>query len=244
MRAMLYLVLILLVCTAFFSGCDSKFRIDGSGVSVVSSGDSTPKPPVVTTPSTTTSTDATVVSQPGGARIAGYWENTTEKHDERKPWTDQWVSIIKTDLYTYSKASDVTRICPKYTKLTDDQKIKAILEFHIAVAYYESGFNPKSSAVDVGNAKDRNSYSDGLYQLSGNDGSSKFYGYTYKDLLDPLKNIKVAGEQYRRQLKNENKLILHNSSKYRYWAVALDGNKYSHVPEILARVIKYAPACK
>jgi hypothetical protein len=184
-----------------------------------------------------------VPEKPAG-RIALSWENTTEPHPERKEWSDKLTSIIRQDLPIYAKAKDITEICPKFHSLSDDLKVKAIAEFDVALAYYESGYNPKSSSVDVGTVKNRNSYSDGLFQVSGTDDAAKKFGYTYVELLTPIPNIVTTGEIFRRQINNCGELILPNSSKCRYFATVLEGNRYNKIPEIKARVLKYAPECK
>lgn len=173
-----------------------------------------------------------------------YWTNTTEPHPEREPWTKQIEIELTNDLALYSASKDITQLCPKFHSLNDSLKIKGIGEFWVALAYYESGFNPKSYSVDVGNQNNKETWSVGLYQLSGTDGPAKLYGATFEKLKDPVLNIKVAAETMRRQLKNTNTILLDNSSKNRYWAVALHGNKYSKIPEIKARVLKHAPSCK
>lgn len=177
-------------------------------------------------------------------RISLYWENTSAPHPERIPWSDTLTAIIRTDLPAYAASKDIAEICPKFKDLSEDGQVKAISEFWVALAYFESSFNPKSNSVDVGKPGDKGSWSVGLYQMSANDGAAKVYKATFETLQDPLVNIKVATEQMRRQLKNTNEILLPNSSKYRYWAVALENNKFSKIPEIKARVLKYAPECK
>jgi nucleoid-associated protein YgaU len=114
----------------------------------------------------------------------------------------------------------------------------------VALSYYESGFNPKSESVDVGNKNDKGSWSVGLYQMSGNDGAAKALGVDYLGLKDPIKNINVAMYQMNTQIKNTGLFILPNSSKYRYWAIILDSNKYNKVSDVIARVQKHAAFCK
>ena len=177
-------------------------------------------------------------------RISLYWENTTEKHDERKPWSDAISINIDKYFANYDIAKDTTRFCPKYKSLTKDQKKKAIGEFFVALSYYESGFNPKSESVDVGSKNDKGSWSVGLYQMSGNDGAAKALGVDYLGLKDPIKNINVAMYQMNTQIKNTGLFILPNSSKYRYWAIILEGNKYNKVSDVIARVQKHAAFCK
>lgn len=191
---------------------------------------------------TIASSDTTTVKP--ASRIALYWENTTEKHDERKPWSDALISALDKNFATLDKATDTKIFCPKYSSLSKEQKLKAIGELFVAMAYYESSFNPESSSVDVGNKNDLNSYSVGLYQMSGNDSAAKLFKADYKALKNPITNINVAVEQMRKQIVNTGLFILPNTSKYRYWAVLLSGNKFSKVNEIISRVNKYAPECK
>lgn len=188
---------------------------------------------------TTTATTTKVAPE----RISLYWENTTEPHPERKPWSEHLVSILESDIALYSSAKDIRDVCPGWDGLGQGQKIKALGEFWVAMAYYESGFNPKANSVDVGTSGDKGSWSVGLYQMSANDGAAKKYNATFESLKDPLINISVATEQMRRQLKNTNEIFLPNSSKYRYWAVALKNNKFNKIPEIKMRVLKHAPGC-
>lgn len=223
-------LLMILIAIAFLVGC-TQSDVDKTNASITS-GDKT---------AVVASHDVTQVKP--SERIALSWENTTAPHPERKPWSDKLTSIIKTDLVKYSEAKDITRICPKYKTLKDEQKIKAIGELYVGLAYYESSFNPKSFSVDVGNKNNKETWSVGLYSMSGVDSASRLYGADFTKLQDPLINIQVAAEQIRRQLKNTGLLILPNSSKYRYYAVILDGNKYSKVSEILARVKKNSPSC-
>lgn len=168
-------------------------------------------------------------------RFVGSWEKSKP---ELIPSTDKLASIIQLDLPKYEAASDIKKLNSNFARLTTQQKVYTILEFWIAVAKFESSWNPKSFAVDVGTKSDLGSYSVGLYQMSANDGAAKVYKATFETLKNPLVNIDVALEQMRRQLKNTNTIFLPNSSKYRYWAVMLMNNKYSKINEILALVKK------
>jgi len=184
----------------------------------------------------------TAPTTPTGEHISLSWESG---HSERAAWSDKWASIITESMDVYSGASDITRICPKFKSLTADQKIKAIGEFWVSVAYYESGFNPKSQSVDVGSKDNKDSWSVGLYQLSARDSANKKGpNYSFSELNEALPNIHLAHVQMTTQIKNCGKLILENGSKCRYWAVILDGNKYSKVSQILSRTQSNASFCK
>lgn len=167
------------------------------------------------------------------------WDN-----DTRKAWSTHLDKIMHEDMNIYASASDISKLCPKFNALNSDQKAQALSEFWIALALYESGWNPKDYSVDVGNKSDKGSWSVGLYQMSANDSAAKKYGASFESLKDPLVNITVATEQMRRQIDKCGAIFLDNKSKCRYWAVALHSNKFSKIPEIKARVLKYAPECK
>lgn len=186
-----------------------------------------------------------VVNPESGSRIALSWENG--KNYSLKPETsDYLISLIKQDLALYSAAKDITQICPKYKALDESGKLKAIGEFYAALALYESSWNVKSSSVDVGKPGNKDTYSVGLCQVSVVDqpwagGGTK---YTYADLQTAKPNLHLCTILIRRQLKNTSTIFLDNSSKYRYFAVALRGNRYSKIPQIIAKVHANAPLCK
>lgn len=177
-------------------------------------------------------------------RISLYWENTTEAHPERKVWSDSLTSEIDKNFQLFDNAKDTTSFCPNYKSLNKDQKIKAFGELFVGLSYYESGFNPKSYSVDVGNKNNKETWSVGLFQMSGIDGSAQVYKANFDTLQDPIVNIKVAVEQFKRQITKTGLFYLPNSSPQRYYATILVGNKYSKISEINSRVLKYAPACK
>ena len=177
-------------------------------------------------------------------RISLSWENTTEPHPERSPWSDKLVELFKQDFSLFISAKDLPEICPKFATLSEVEQLKALGEFMVATAYFESGYNPKSEAVDVGTKSNKETWSVGLYQMSGTDSSAKAIGATYEKLKDPVVNIEVAMIQMKKQITNRNAFFLNNSDSMRYWAVLLKGNKYSKINEIKARVLKNAAFCK
>jgi len=232
----IFITLSLILLT--FASCESIPVAQNDSSTNITSGDNTQ---IVVEPNTSAD------------RIALYWESTTEKHPERKPWSDAIHANTEKYFDIYDSAKDATRFCPKYKSLSKDFKKKAIGEFLVALSYYEStthhnsseqSWNPLAEAVDVGTKNDKGSWSVGLFQMSGNDEAAKALKVDYLGLKDPIKNINVAMYQFNTQIKNTGLFILPNSSKYRYWAVALDGNKYSKVASIIERVLKNAPNCK
>lgn len=178
-------------------------------------------------------------------RIALYWENTTEPHPERKPWSDALIGYIDDDFEVYGKATDTAKWCPKYKSLSHRDKLKAWGELYVALAFYESSFNPRSASVDVGKPALKDTWSVGLFQVSVVDQQwlTPKTKYNYDQLLMPLPNIHLASIIVKRQLEKTGLIFLPNSSKYRYFATILSGNKYSKIPQITTRVKKHAPKC-
>jgi len=183
-------------------------------------------------------TSPPIEPKPIETRISLSWDDGT-----RNSWSDAIVSITKKDLSTYLSAKDSATFCPKFNQLTDDQKVKAIGEFWVAVAYYESGWNPKSESVDVGTQGNKESWSVGLFQMSGKDSSAKNFGYGYEKLKEPIPNIEVALFQMKKQILKSGVWFLPVSAPNRYWAVILVGGKYQKIEKIKARVIKNLSLC-
>lgn len=199
-----------------------------------------PYPPIV---AETPPVDPTPVEEPK-TRMALYWENTTEAHPERAPWSDELVGILTKDFVVYDAALDWNEICPKFDTLDQDAKIKAMAEFWVAVAYHESAFKPGQESVDVGNKSNKDTWSVGLYQMSATDNAAKAEGVNYQGLKDPVKNIRVAMNQFKRQVMITGKVLLDKSSPNRYWAVILKRGKYQKIDNIKTRVLKQVPVCK
>lgn len=171
------------------------------------------------------------------------WESG---HPERKAWSDAVLKRLAADWSVFDAASDMKDVCAGYAALTKPQKLKTWGELFVAIAYYESSWNPKSASVDVGSKDKRDTWSIGLYQVSVVDqpwagGGTK---YTYDELLTPEPNIHLATVLMKRQIKNTGLIFLPNSSKFRYWAVILVGNQYSKIDKIRERIAKNTGWCK
>jgi hypothetical protein len=201
-------------------------------------------------PTNTTPPKAVVQPQPtptpSTSRIALWWENTTEPHPERAAWSDYMTGVIRQNLAGYGAATDITRICPKWETVSDDVKVKAIGNFWVSVALYESSFDPNSQDVDVGTQSDKNSWSIGLWQMSQVD--QKNYGlsfnYTFDQLLTPSANFDLANAVMLKQIKNHGKIVLKKGAdKGVYWATVFEGGAYDQSANVLAHIQKYTTEC-
>lgn len=163
-----------------------------------------------------------------------------------KPWDETLLSEIRKSLGVFSGANDIEEICPKFKALPKEKQVHAIAEFFVALAYYESGWKPKSASVDVGKKENRDTWSIGLYQVSVVDQQwvKADRKYSYDELLTAEPNIKLAMAIMKRQIEKTGEIILPNSSKYRYWSVLLESNRYSKIAEIKQRVAQNTECSK
>lgn len=139
-------------------------------------------------------------------------------------------------------AKDWDRIVPGFYLKNRHAQTHILAELIVAMAYYESAWNERSQSVDVGTEKDKNTWSVGLLQVSVCDQKNMNLPtqFTFDELCQMTANIALGLHILCRQVAKTGLIILPNKHPQRYWAVLLDGNKYSRVDQIIARVRKYA----
>jgi hypothetical protein len=166
------------------------------------------------------------------------WE---KNHPERAAWSTLLISKVTENFTTLDKAQDFVRYCPKYKIIPNDQRLLAWSEFFVALAYYESSWNPKDATVDQGENGDLATYSTGLWQVSSVDiqnyGLKQLPKYTYKDLLEVEPNLNLAMALMVRQI-NKQGLVCVKSDVY--WATLSCKlfARYEVNEEIASRVMK------
>jgi hypothetical protein len=116
------------------------------------------------------------------------------------PWKQPtWDPVLYAEIEKHfpqldKAATDMQRFCPKYKSLDHQGRVVAFAHFFVALSFRESSYNPRESAVDVGEPGKRDTFSVGLFSMSATD--QKNYGlpmgYTYEDLLMYGPNIKLA----------------------------------------------------
>lgn len=172
------------------------------------------------------------------------WEKTDAPHPERAAWSNYLNLLIAKDLATYDSAKDITDFCPKYKTLSVQNKVKAIGEMFVGLAYYESGYQTASASVDVGVEGDKNTYSVGLFQVSQIDirnyKLSNFSNYTFDDLLQALPNIDLALAIMKNRIK---KYGVIKTSTGVYWSTLKPGGKYQKIQSIITRVKSKGIGC-
>lgn len=188
-------------------------------------------------------------SSSGGTFSGGYkpeplsWESSS--HPERAAWSKSAYDLVAANLSTLDTADDVTTFCPYYDSLTRNQKINLWADIFAATAYYECAWNPKSGSVDVGNASDKDTWSVGLLQLSVVDQPNYGlnYGYSYSDLQDPTKNLRLGIAIMAKQVKKRGVIAIPTGMSGLYWATLHPGGKYDKTSSI-AKMTKRHSFCQ
>lgn len=180
------------------------------------------------------------------AHIALSWENTTAPHPERAPWSDALLGFIDAKFNTFDKAKDINKFCPKYSTLNHNQKLTVWGELFVALAYYESGYDPKSTSVDVGHKEDKNTWSVGLLQMSYTDIKNYSFkmNYKFEDLLKAEPNLDLGTAVMARQIEKVGTVLIGPSRASLYWATLHPTGKYDKSSSIIARVQKNTKVCQ
>lgn len=218
---------------------------------------SVPESPRNHIPAVTSTTTPVIV--PVGEYLPLSWENTTEPHPERAPWSKHVSMLVEENLASLSQAADISQFCPKFNSLEKKLKIKALGEFIVALVYYESGYKPTSRMKEIGSAAGKdpitkdNVYSEGLMQLSYQDTVWAPYcefdwnkdktlagADPRKTILDPYKNLSCGIRILAKQTVRNKSFFFYSKN---YWAVLKTGGKYQQVSGIKDRVRKKAPGC-
>lgn len=195
------------------------------------------------------------------SRVYTTWE---KGHPERQPWTDFLMKEAYENENFFFMAKDISDFCPKYNHITRTQRAKAISEIVIAMAFYESSWNPNTyfpeptshfTKPDLVTGKPV--ASEGLLQLSYQDtrfGPYKsFCTFDYrsniKAIQNPIENLR-CGFGILKHLVTQNKVIsgqfMHEGKTVytggaRYWSVL---RQQKHRTDIIKRVIAAMPECK
>lgn len=163
------------------------------------------------------------------------------KYEWKQEWAENLVKIIDEKLEIFSAAKDIEVIYPNFRILTSYQKVQVLTEFFKWLAFYESGWNPKSESVDVGIDGVPDTYSIGLLQLSVVDQSNLNIrlGYDFNMLLEPMANFKLGVEIMCNQIRKRGKILIPKGEKGNpslYWATLCPGGKYDKSQEIISKV--------
>lgn len=156
------------------------------------------------------------------------WE---KNHKEREAWSQELLQQFKGNLGSFDNANDLASFCPKYKSLDSDHKAFVLGTMAVAVALYESSYNPNSIfheppplGID----------SVGLFQLSYED---KFpwcvMQKAQKTLENPRVNIECAVPEMAKLVSRDG--VLSGGSKgawkgmARYWSTMRPSGKLAQI---------------
>lgn len=170
-------------------------------------------------------------------------------------WDHYWAEILRRLIFPqineFNLADDIHNIRPDWASLSDEQKTDVMVEFFKAMVFYESGYNPKSSSVDVGIPGNKDTYSVGLLQLSVVDQSNLGlrFGFNYDDLMIPDKNLTLGVAIMVNQIKKRGKILIAKGEKGNpslYWATISPGGRYDKSANIIeaAQALKFEHPAK
>ena len=159
-----------------------------------------------------------------------------------KAYNQEWDKIIEEKIVYHNLLSlvethcvDIHKLQDNFTNLSFNTRVLVLREFFKAMMYFESAYNPESACVDVGNKKNKDTWSVGLFQVSVCDQENYKLptSYTYQDLLDPENNIDLAFRIFARQLLRTKKIFIPKGEAGVYWAVIHPGGKYDKTQSII-----------
>jgi hypothetical protein len=160
------------------------------------------------------------------------WESS--RHPERTAWSNQLAQIVATNFKELDRAQDIATFCPRYAFLNGGQKVNVWSNLFAATSYYESGWKPTASSVDVGTPFDENTWSVGLLQLSVVDQANYGlnFGFTFADLQNPVKNLQLGVKIMAKQISKHGRILIPAGGTGLYWATLHPGGKYDASKDI------------
>jgi hypothetical protein len=182
----------------------------------------------------------------------------TSAHPERKAWSQYLQTLITGEWNSLLKgATDMGQFCPKYSSLSTNQKANVWAQLFVAMARYESAYNPLSrmheTTMGTDNVTKKPVYSEGLLQLSYQDiqwnkwckfdwAKDKSLSSTSpkKTILDPYINLHCGVGIMAKQIKNYNTIAIKSGV---YWSVLKPGGKYNKLTSIKS-MVKSLPFCQ
>ena len=155
-----------------------------------------------------------------------------------------WDAVLfnNINVSVFDKASDIAMFCPNWKNLSQEKKLTTIGVFYVELSRRESGWNTNDTAVDVGTADNKNSWSIGLFQMSVDDQESYnlHYGFNYDDLLKAENNIKLATAIMEQNISKYGSITMRKNV---YWAPLKISGKYDQIDGIVNAVKAKADGC-
>jgi hypothetical protein len=176
-------------------------------------------------------TDDAVPAVPPGTPDVLSWE--TASHPERKPWTQKLIALVA-DHFAQLEQGNGEAFVGGYNGLSAGMKIKFWAELIVAMAKFESSWNPKCVFLEP---PPLGVNSIGLLQLSRQDGNNYHLSppiQSENELKEPLLNL-TWGVAILAKLLDKDKTVAsgHNGATAkggaRYWSVLRAGHKIEDI---------------
>lgn len=224
-----------------------------SSPALIPSVSPTVKPSPAVSPTVKPSLVPRVDSESPSAKYKLLWEK--ERKDGAE-WSQYVYSLIERNDILLSGVKDLENYCPRFPKLSKEEKINFWGLVISVIAKYESSFNPtvrfKETSMGIDPVTGQQVYSEGLLQLSYQD------KHSYKDcefdwandkkmdpkdprksIFNPYKNLKCGVSILGSQLKQGSSLTEGN---YIYWAVIKRNGRYQKLNE-MSKMLKEVNYC-
>lgn len=177
------------------------------------------------------------------------WNSSS--YPQRAQWSEYLVKLAMEDWNSLLKgADDIQDFCPKYYNLKDEDRANVWAQLFVAMAKYESGYNPTSRMHETTMGSDpvtgKPVYSEGLLQLSYQDTQwASWCDFNWskdknlsatdpnKSILDPYKNLHCGVGIMAKQVARTGAIKVASGA---YWAVIKTNSKYQQISNITSMV--------
>lgn len=192
-------------------------------------------------------------------RLPLAWESSS--HPERELWSQYEYSVINTVFDQLDAAQDIKRFCPKYEKLTREQKVETWAQLFVGISYWETGYDPMNHTLEPGQGTDDVTnlpvYSDGLLQLSyddmDDDGSGQYCHFDWakdktlaendihRTVFNPYINLFCGIHIMAQQV--DNYKVAAPASKVAYWSTLTSDSTLHNRVSRVRRTVGNLPFC-
>lgn len=236
-------------------GACAKNGADGTSPSQQQRGDQTsqkPSNPVPVPPSPTT--PPSDKPSPGHQYASLSWESTDSS--DRKNWSAAVFKYIEQEFSALDRVDDAAAFCPRYSKMTHDQRVSFWGMLISEISRLESDWNPIARMREPGMGTDpithEHVYSEGLMQMSyqdtlGNPGC-KFNWVADKSLsptspkktiLNPYRNLNCGVLVMAKQINEHHEIALAFGE---YWSTIRKGS--ADVKKVEEGVKEHLSSCR
>lgn len=193
--------------------------------------------------------------EPEGNRNQGHQEKTYSEFqrlawDSERPEGSEWTRTLYKSIDQGGEeliygSEDIGQFCPRYSSLTRDEKIQFWGSLFVAIAKFESNFDPSARTEEKGKldaATGTALFSEGLLMLSYQDvranPTCRFSpvldrpfskGDLRRSILSPENNLHCGIQIMMKQLTRYDRIAIGHGA---YWAVLKVGSRFQKIPTI------------